>query len=97
MAALGDELLRIVNQLQDLVFNTIGSDSLDLPQIVRRITRLNPESLAIPVPNAYMDFIFRLLLARSPLASRLFSRTSSVVTFCPEAVGSSLAARSFYS
>ncbi|KAH8676375.1 dynamin-2 [Xylariales sp. PMI_506] len=34
MAALGDDLLRIVNQLQDLVFNTIGSDSLDLPQIV---------------------------------------------------------------
>jgi dynamin 1-like protein len=35
MAALGDDLLRIVNQLQDLVFNTIGTDSLDLPQIVR--------------------------------------------------------------
>ncbi|KAI0882692.1 Dynamin central region-domain-containing protein [Annulohypoxylon maeteangense] len=34
MAALGDDLLRIVNQLQDLVFNTIGTDSLDLPQIV---------------------------------------------------------------
>ncbi|GAW18748.1 hypothetical protein ANO14919_082300 [Xylariales sp. No.14919] len=34
MAALGDDLLRVVNQLQDLVFNTIGSDSLDLPQIV---------------------------------------------------------------
>ncbi|KAI1770929.1 Dynamin central region-domain-containing protein [Hypoxylon cercidicola] len=34
MASLGDDLLRIVNQLQDLVFNTIGTDSLDLPQIV---------------------------------------------------------------
>ncbi|KAI1373599.1 Dynamin central region-domain-containing protein [Hypoxylon crocopeplum] len=34
MAALGDDLLRVVNQLQDLVFNTIGTDSLDLPQIV---------------------------------------------------------------
>ncbi|TGJ82704.1 hypothetical protein E0Z10_g6054 [Xylaria hypoxylon] len=34
MASLGDDLLRVVNQLQDLVFNTIGSDSLDLPQIV---------------------------------------------------------------
>lgn len=34
MTALGDDLLRIVNQLQDLVFNTIGTDSLDLPQIV---------------------------------------------------------------
>lgn len=35
MAALGEDLLNIVNQLQDLVFNTIGNDSLDLPQIVR--------------------------------------------------------------
>jgi dynamin 1-like protein len=35
MASLGDELLNIVNRLQDLVFNTIGNDSLDLPQIVR--------------------------------------------------------------
>lgn len=34
MTALGENLLRIVNQLQDLVFNTIGTDSLDLPQIV---------------------------------------------------------------
>lgn len=39
MAALGDDLLRIVNQLQDLVFNTIGTDSLDLPQIVRHAPR----------------------------------------------------------
>ncbi|KAK0730545.1 Dynamin central region-domain-containing protein [Lasiosphaeris hirsuta] len=34
MAALGDDLLTTVNKLQDLVFNTIGNDSLDLPQIV---------------------------------------------------------------
>src|ERR1700753_1264687 len=34
MAALGDDLLVTVNKLQDLVFNTIGNDSLDLPQIV---------------------------------------------------------------
>lgn len=34
MAALGEDLLNTVNKLQDLVFNTIGSDSLDLPQIV---------------------------------------------------------------
>ncbi|KAI0165960.1 Dynamin central region-domain-containing protein [Xylariaceae sp. FL1272] len=34
MTTLGDDLLRVVNQLQDLVFNTIGTDSLDLPQIV---------------------------------------------------------------
>ena len=35
MASLGEALLGIVNKLQDLVFNTIGNDSLDLPQIVR--------------------------------------------------------------
>ncbi|KAH8593328.1 Dynamin central region-domain-containing protein [Bisporella sp. PMI_857] len=35
MAALGEDLLGIVNKLQDLVFNTIGNDSLDLPQIAR--------------------------------------------------------------
>ncbi|KAB8356389.1 hypothetical protein FH972_023972 [Carpinus fangiana] len=34
MASLGEDLLKIVNKLQDLVFNTIGNDSLDLPQIV---------------------------------------------------------------
>ncbi|KAK2759041.1 Dynamin- GTPase protein [Arachnomyces sp. PD_36] len=34
MASLGEDLLVTVNKLQDLVFNTIGSDSLDLPQIV---------------------------------------------------------------
>ena len=35
MASLGENLLTVVNKLQDLVFNTIGNDSLDLPQIVR--------------------------------------------------------------
>ncbi|KAF8467722.1 Dynamin central region-domain-containing protein [Kalaharituber pfeilii] len=35
MANLGEDLLGTVNKLQDLVFNTIGTDSgLDLPQIV---------------------------------------------------------------
>ncbi len=34
MASLGEDLLGVVNKLQDLVFNTIGNDSLDLPQIV---------------------------------------------------------------
>lgn len=29
-----DDLIPLVNKLQDLVFNTIGSDSLDLPQVV---------------------------------------------------------------
>lgn len=36
MTSLGEDLLTTVNKLQDLVFNTIGSDSLDLPQIVRQ-------------------------------------------------------------
>ena len=43
MAALGDDLLATVNKLQDLVFNTIGNDSLDLPQIVR-----GPQSRSSP-------------------------------------------------
>ncbi|RJE26528.1 hypothetical protein PHISCL_01141 [Aspergillus sclerotialis] len=34
MTSLGEDLLATVNKLQDLVFNTIGNDSLDLPQIV---------------------------------------------------------------
>ncbi|BCS12476.1 dynamin-2 [Aspergillus luchuensis IFO 4308] len=34
MTALSEDLLVTVNKLQDLVFNTIGNDSLDLPQIV---------------------------------------------------------------
>lgn len=33
MASLED-LIPIVNKLQDLVFNTIGTDTLDLPQVV---------------------------------------------------------------
>lgn len=37
MASLGEDLLVTVNKLQDLVFNTIGNDSLDLPQIVSSI------------------------------------------------------------
>lgn len=44
MAALGDDLLSTVNKLQDLVFNTIGNDSLDLPQIVRLSRTSSPES-----------------------------------------------------
>jgi len=39
MATLGEDLLNTVNRLQDLVFNTIGTDSLDLPQIVCEIRR----------------------------------------------------------
>lgn len=42
MAALGEDLLGIVNKLQDLVFNTIGNDSLDLPQIVSGLSQTAP-------------------------------------------------------
>jgi len=45
MAALGDDLLATVNKLQDLVFNTIGNDSLDLPQIV-----CTPQTLSSSTP-----------------------------------------------
>lgn len=57
MASLGEELLNIVNRLQDLVFNTIGNDSLDLPQIV-----------CSPALLAHADGI-----ATSPFNSRTFS------------------------
>jgi hypothetical protein len=52
MASLGEELLSIVNRLQDLVFNTIGNDSLDLPQIVRSPTLLaHPDRIATSPPS----------------------------------------------
>lgn len=59
MAALGEDLLGIVNKLQDLVFNTIGSDSLDLPQIVRT---------ALGRSRSPGSFISNLTLSRSSLA-----------------------------
>ena len=46
MASLGEELLNIVNRLQDLVFNTIGNDSLDLPQIVCITLPVNTKAIA---------------------------------------------------
>jgi hypothetical protein len=50
MASLGDDLLNTVNKLQDLVFNTIGNDSLDLPQIVRfNILRRQKRSQYLPI------------------------------------------------
>ena len=56
MAALGDDLLGIVNKLQDLVFNTIGNDSLDLPQIVR--TGLQPpRRLFLAFPRRFLTIL----------------------------------------
>ena len=43
MASLGEDLLVTVNKLQDLVFNTIGNDSLDLPQIVSHLDSVPAE------------------------------------------------------
>ena len=53
MASLGDDLLGIVNKLQDLVFNTIGSDSLDLPQIVCS-SMLSTYYLISPHPSPFI-------------------------------------------
>ncbi len=66
MASLGEDLLGIVNKLQDLVFNTIGNDSLDLPQIVS------------PVAPKFMIRNFnaqpRSSLGRSPLGNPQYSK-----------------------
>lgn len=77
MASLGEELLGIVNRLQDLVFNTIGNDSLDLPQIVRH-TRNNSFT--------HTKTASRWSLVRSRPESRPFSKTSSAEIFFPEEV-----------
>ncbi len=67
MAALGEDLLVTVNKLQDLVFNTIGNDSLDLPQIVSAFT---------PVPGiSHVDLLTRLWSARSHPENRLYWKT----------------------
>ena len=54
MASLGDDLLGIVNKLQDLVFNTIGNDSLDLPQIVRLLVAL-PTTVTVQAPSSLAE------------------------------------------
>jgi hypothetical protein len=70
MATLGDDLLGTVNKLQDLVFNTIGNDSLDLPQIVRQPLEapLAHELLA----GANPSICYRSSLVHSPPESRRF-------------------------
>lgn len=81
MTTLGDDLLGTVNKLQDLVFNTIGNDSLDLPQIVSYA--LGSASKKSDPANA----IHRLWSGRSLLASPLYSKISSAETSFPEEVG----------
>ena len=57
MAALGEDLLVTVNKLQDLVFNTIGNDSLDLPQIVSEsytnTSSLTPRTLITSINRSW--------------------------------------------
>lgn len=96
MAALGDDLLRIVNQLQDLVFNTIGTDSLDLPQIVRHSEPNLSNYFFFPfyvLPSARTHKLStRSLSVPNQLESPRYLRISSDVTFCLEAAALSLVA-----
>jgi hypothetical protein len=72
MASLGEDLLGIVNKLQDLVFNTIGNDSLDLPQIV---SELAPNSITLTHLNSlFFNTIPRSSLVRSLLVNHLYSK-----------------------
>jgi hypothetical protein len=78
MAALGEDLLGIVNKLQDLVFNTIGNDSLDLPQIV---SNFEPHiQFPFDSHNAYTES--RLSLDHNPPENPQFWRISLVEISC---------------
>jgi hypothetical protein len=83
MASLGEDLLHVVNKLQDLVFNTIGNDSLDLPQIVRT-------PLEYPLLNLQANAHCRLSLDLNRPESPQSSKTSSAETFYREEAASSL-------
>lgn len=74
MASLGDDLLVTVNKLQDLVFNTIGNDSLDLPQIVSNSYPFMTSGTARSRRETNDSFRSWLVLNR--LASRPSWRTS---------------------
>ncbi len=91
MAALGDDLLRVVNQLQDLVFNTIGSDSLDLPQIVcHALPRLRRSSHGFAYCQLFCTHVspspIRLLSDLSRPVNLLCSKTLLAETFFREGV-----------
>jgi len=90
MAALGDDLLATVNKLQDLVFNTIGNDSLDLPQIVCT-TPSDRRAPPYPPSVSGANDVFalsRLLLGPSLPASRRCSKISSAEISFPVAAAS---------
>lgn len=84
MAALGEDLLSTVNKLQDLVFNTIGSDSLDLPQIVS----LEDTFASAATFSLTVLFLHRLSSALSRQVNRLSSKILLAATFCQEAAAS---------
>lgn len=91
MAALGDDLLGTVNKLQDLVFNTIGNDSLDLPQIVRSflISRIFDSLPLSELRNANNPTqLSRLSSVRNRLANLQCSKTSSGAIFFPAVAAS---------
>ena len=71
MASLGEDLLGVVNKLQDLVFNTIGNDSLDLPQIVRLMSL--PQKTKCPDPplgRCRIPIIWQVLSTREHCRTR---------------------------
>lgn len=98
MAALGEDLLGTVNKLQDLVFNTIGNDSLDLPQIVCMIIAAAAAAPSYyPSPRTSMltlRALYRLWSAPNLQESPRSSRISSVEISYPVAAASSLGDRS---
>ena len=75
MSTLGEDLLNIVNRLQDLVFNTIGNDSLDLPQIVCLQQDIALENLVVAVSKANKIIANRLSSDHNRLENHLYLRT----------------------
>ena len=76
MASLGEELLNVVNKLQDLVFNTIGNDSLDLPQIVFltfALAHYPPASTNFVTGRSRLTVLWKIFGFREHCWKRLFT------------------------
>jgi hypothetical protein len=87
MAGLGDDLLVTVNKLQDLVFNTIGNDSLDLPQIVSHLIQREAIDSYLLESLAYLVLLLhRLSLVPNRRGNPQCSKISLVATFFLEVV-----------